>query len=364
MPGPGAWIITMKRRKADGTEYEYTRAVYRRMSGGPNEHGMVGSRAECEEFCRRWKLQNDTKRRTVDEAIAAYREDMERRKLVAETVRQTEQRLRRIMSNVLSKPVSQLTATHCDHLYTALVDSGEFAASTHHRMLEAARTWGSWIAAAPKRRWVTENPWKGVERTGTRKKSNDECLRGDEANALRAKAYELAETDDEGALAVLIALMCSCRPHEIVQIRACDVDLGGALLWIDGERLKTENTRRRIRVKDARLAALLKKRAAVVQLATGESTARLFAHDRDFVADSTKRLCAAAGVRIVDARTLRRTFATLAAETGESLDDVAFTMGHGKGHKTLKKHYTTGEAAEAGDQGRLLEVLDGEQVRS
>jgi integrase len=255
----------------------------------------------------------------------------------------------------LESPLSSLTPRRCDNLYHALATSGACAAGTHHLALSVARRFGRWCAHR-RQRWIRENPFEAVEKIGEAADHRSESLRIDEARAFRTTALELAASGDVGAISTLIALTCSLRPSEIVQIAARDVDDGGAVLWVAGAKLKTQNTRRPISVEDNDLRGLL------VRLSKGRNPDDLLIpHHPRYVARAGERIAAAAGVPTVNARILRRTFATLAARRGRSLDDLAFSMGHGAdaNARTAQRHYVAPGAKQAGAAGRMLSVLDG-----
>lgn len=317
---------------------------------------VYSTREAAEVMAAEIREENLTHRRTVEDAIKAFHEDNQLRGLRVETVRQEDNRLRKILGPVLPSPLADLTERRADSLYTAVVKSGAYGTTTHHRILETAKTFATWCMH-PRRGWFKASPFAGVERIGKREDCRSESLRVDEARTFRSKALELATGGDEGAVAALVALVCSLRPSEIVQLEARDVDDGGALLWIDGARLKEKNTRRPVAIADPELQSLL------VRAAAGKAPSDLLLgkHDRDFVADSAKRVSAAAGVPLVDARMLRRTFASLAARRGRSLDDLSFSMGHGVDGKarTAVKHYVSVGAVESGAGARAFAVLDG-----
>ena len=229
------------------------------------------------------------------------------------------------MADVLDLALGALTARRCGELYAAVAAAGG-AVGTQHEYLKKAKTWG---ASAVERGWFKANPWESVKKVGERDDSRDVSLRVDEARKFRSKALALATAGDEGALSVLIILSCSLRPSEVVQLEARDVDDSGAVLWVAGARLKTKNTRRPIRIDDAELRALLLARAKAV----GGGDTRLFSIDRNEVTQAAKAIATAAKVPVVDSRALRRTFATLDARRGSSLDALAFNMGHGSDGK-------------------------------
>lgn len=343
MPGAGAWI----RPYRDGFRVYYRKEPSGKLGGSR----VFPTRAGAEALADELRAQITTKRRTVADALDAYRKDMEARE--RSDVAATDAKLRRMLSDVLDSPLSVLTPRRADALCAKLAASS-YAPSTQAQTLKLAKAWATWCAH-PKRRWWKESPFATVDAIGKVADRRSECLRVDEARAFREKAIELAAREPS-AVMPLVVLTCSLRPSEVVQIEVRDVDDGGAVLWIAGKRLKTANTRRPIEVADERLRALL------VRAARGKApTDRIFPVEQHTVTAWCKRVATAARVPMVDARMLRRTFASLSARQGRSLDDLAFSMGHGAdaSARTAQRHYIAPGAREAGAAGRVLGVLDG-----
>jgi integrase len=335
--------------------------VYYRLEPGAQLHGKAGFKTaeEAEPWAAAMRLKITTKRRTVADAIATYKLDLDARvarsELRRESAMQMEQGLNRIMADVLDLPVGALTARRCKELYESVANAPDVSVGTQHKFHAFAHTWGGWIV---KKGWFKTNPFADVEKIGQRKDYRSSSLRVDEARALREAAFGLARRGDQGAIVSLVVLTCSLRPSEVAQLKVRDVDDEGHLLWVDGPRLKTKNTRRAITVADDELRALL------ISAAKGkEPTDSLFSRHRhrQRVTEAVQRVSAAAGVPVVDSRTLRRTFATLDARRGSSLDALAFNMGHGADSKarTAQKHYIAPGAAQSGAAARVFDVLDG-----
>jgi integrase len=348
--GAGVWI-----RPFRGDQHR----VYFRLEPGGKLHGSRGfpTAEAAEDLAAELRSKITTKRRTVDDAIESYKADLDARALRNEVRPERGARLahllRRLMAGALKLPLGSLTARRCDELYKALADTPGVAVGTHQKCLKDGRGWGEWCV---QRGWYKTSPWAKVKRLGQSDDSRNVSLRVNEARKYRDAALRLAGGGDEGALTALIALSCSLRPSEIVQLAARDVDDDGALLWVAGKRLKTKNTRRSITIADEELRQLLVERARGLA-----PDALLFDHDRGFVTDAAKRVAAVAKVPVVDARGLRRTFATLDARRGSSLDAVAFGMGHGADVKaaTARQHYIAPGAVETGAAKRVMRVLDG-----
>lgn len=333
--------------------------VYYRLEPGATMHAKAGfaTRELADDWAAQMRTRITTRRRTVSDAIAAYRTDMdirvERNELRRETAVQTEQGLRRLMADAIDLQLASLTPRRCKELYESLASVPGVEVGTHHKLHAFAHGWGTWVA---KRGWFKLNPWGEVERIGRRKDHRDVALRVDEARALRDTALRLAGDGDQHALAALVVLTCSLRPSEVIQIVARDIDDDGHVLWVDGPRLKTRNTRRAITVADDDLRALL-----VAAAGAKAPTERLFPRERKWVTAAVKHTATIAGVPLVDSRALRRTFATLTARRGASLDDLAFAMGHGADGtaRTARRHYIAPGAEQSGAAQRVMTVLDG-----
>lgn len=349
--GAGAWVRPFR----SGFR------VYFRLEPGGVLRGKAGfkTREAADAWAADARAKITTQRRTVDDGVADYRAELDarvsRNELRKETAAQTDRDLRRLMSDALDLPLSSLTPRRCQELYEAAANTPGVAASTHHRWRAFAHAWGAW---AQKKGWFKANPWGDVQKIGKRDDHRQESLRVDEARQLREHAFQLANGGDEGAVCALVVLTCSLRPNEVAQMVVRDVDDDGRLLWVDGPRLKNQNTRRTITIADDELRGLL-----VAATARKAPTDRLFPRHshRNRVTEAVQRVTEAAGVPVVDSRTLRRTFATLDARRGSSLDETAFSMGHGADSKarTARRHYIAPGAAESGAARRVLGVLDG-----
>jgi len=129
------------------------------------------------------------------------------------------------------------------------------------------------------------------------------------ALARPAKAIELANAGEPGAVAALVALLMGMRANEIVSRVVRDLDDEGRLLWIPDS--TTEAGRRTLQVPD-----LL--RAHLRGLAEGKRPeAALFGHHwRDWVRKWVLRICVTSGVPSVTAHAMRGLHSTLARAWG------------------------------------------------
>jgi integrase len=176
-------------------------------------------------------------------------------------------------------------------------------------------------------------------------------LRIDEARRWMAKATELADAGETGAVAALMALLLGMRASEIVSRVVRDLDDDGRLLWIP--ETKTEAGRRTLRVPEVL-------RPYLRALAEGkERSARLFGgHWRDWPREWVERICAAAGVPKVSAHSMRGRHSTLAMEAGVTGAVVAASLGHENVSTTIRS-YAKPEGVAAARQERALTVLAG-----
>ncbi len=333
--------------------------IYFRVGGVLTGSRSYFAKDEADAEADRIRSEVTMRSRSVKSAFDAFTDEMKARGVRESTIARVKRDGLRLLGPVLDGPLSALTPRRAEGLYTAIATSGDYLAGTHRMSLKVCKQFGAWCAH-DRRRWLRQDPFAPVEKLGKVADHRSESLRVDEARRFRDKAIEMARGGDAGALAALIALSCSCRPGEIVQIERRDVDDDGAILWIAGARLKNENSRRPIEVADEELRALLANRAK------GRApTERLFPHAANFPSRAAQRIADAIGVPKADARLLRRTFASLASRRGWSLDAVAFGMGHGgdANATTAKRHYIAPGAVTTGAAGRVLGVLDGGKTR-
>ena len=133
-----------------------------------------------------------------------------------------------------------------------------------------------------------------IGRANTRKAQ----LRHNEARRLCSVCYELAPTDD-GALAVLVALLMGLRAGEVVTRTVRDLDDGGRILWVDdteGWSPKTAAARRQVEVPAPLITLLMQRTRDKLPAALLFPAKRGARHDRGWVRLETKRLCKLAQV--------------------------------------------------------------------
>lgn len=344
MPGPGAWT----RPYRDGW-----RVFLRRQSGARLEGTRVfKDKAEADHFAEEMRTEIEANRRTVGDAVAAYIDDMKAAGRRENTLSNLRRELRRLLGPLDGNPLASLTPRRAEAAYQAAIKT--VGPGTQRLTLATGRAFGAWCAHR-RRRWLRENPFQEVEAVAAHPDHRGESLRIDEARKLYEAAVGQAAGGDLGALAALVALVCSLRPSELAQIQVRDVDDGGRVLWVAGATLKTSNTRRRMEIADGTVGDLLA--AGAKGRAADELLFRLVT--RRGILENVKRVCNAALGRAVTPRELRRTFATLASRAGRSLDEVAFGMGHGAdaNARTARRHYIRQGATETGTSGRVVGLL-------
>jgi integrase len=228
-----------------------------------------------------------------------------------------------------------------------------FSVDSHRNILAEAKSFLRWCTV--KKKWLSRNPLEEVEGVGKRRHGKAQ-LRVDEARKWLAKATDLADDGEEGALAAMLALVMGMRANEIVSRVVRDLDDDAKLLWIPDS--KTEAGRRTLRV-PALLQPFLR------ELAKGKSPdAKLFGHHwRDWVRKWVRRICEGANVPKVTAHGMRGLHSTLAVEHGVSAEVVAASLGHESSTTTIQS-YVKPEAVAGAQQRRALAVLGGDRLAS
>ncbi len=297
---------------------------------------------------------------TVADAIDRYRQYLIGKGNKPASFENTPLRLRRFFGSVLGLPLTLLTERRCQALYEELRAQKStrtdrpLAVDTHRAYLADARSFGRW---AVKAKLLRCNPLAEIEGVGRRNNRKPQ-LRHDEARQLTNLCFALAPTDD-GAAAVLVALLMGLRAGEVVSRTVRDLDGGGTILWVDdvdGWTPKTEASRRPIEV-PAPLQPLLMERTRdklpAALLFTGKRGTR---HDRGWVRKEARRLCLRAGVPVVCAHSLRGFHATAAIAAGASPHLVAAALGHESASITLTSYAAPG-SAELQSRRRAISAL-------
>ncbi len=293
---------------------------------------------------------------TITEALDAYQRYLtvdkgNKPKSYTETIR----RLKKFFP-ILKLELDLLTAKTCQGYYDVL--SAELAADSHRNMLAEARTFLRWCVG---KRWMARNPLDGVVGVGKRRSGKPQ-LRIDEARKWIARALELADAGEDGAVAALMALLLGMRCSEIVNRQVRDVDDAGRLLWIPDS--KTDAGKRTVEVPAAlipRLVALTTGRTGEALLfpgRTGKGRGRGPRRDRKWPTTWVSEIAEQVGVPHVSAHGMRGLHATLAAERGVTGQLVATALGH-ETYETTARSYATRGSVDGARRRRALTALDG-----
>jgi integrase len=241
-----------------------------------------------------------------------------------------------------------MCAGYYEALRTRVSRAGKFySVDTHRSMLAEARMLAKFCVG---KRWLRASPLDGVEGKGKRRHGKPQ-LRIDEARRWMAKATELADSGEAGAVAAMMALLLGMRASEIVSRVVRDLDDDGRLLWIPDS--KTEAGKRTLRVPDV-LRTYLQR-----LIGGAEAEASIFGeHWRDWPREWVQRICDKAGVPKVTAHGMRGLHSTLALEAGVTGAVVAASLGHEQVSTTVQS-YAKPEAVAGAQQRRTLRVLAG-----
>ena len=332
--------------------YPHRAGLRFRLSGGPGQHkwGPVGrTEQEARELARiqvaAYQAQLGLTARELGERYLELLRALGRKPASIAAARS---KLVLILGEQLDRPaaISEPTARQ---LYTEL--TGRCAAATHREALRVARSCYRW---AVEERLVQGNPWDQVRKVGRPRRGKPQ-LTSDEARRLLEHCTQRLHED--GALVVLLALLCGLRCSEIVHRTVRDIDDAGTTLRV-GES-KTETGRRLLALPAVLLDAVAARcvdRPPVAPLLP--RVAALPGSARQWASREVKRYCAAAGVPVVCAHALRGQFATLAYEAAALPHVVAAALGH-RSSETTERHYADPSAVQRARQRARLAVLQG-----
>lgn len=297
---------------------------------------------------------------TIDMAIARYRQHLIDKGNKPASFDNTPLRLRRFFGPVLNTPLMTLTERRCRALYDQLREQKSertekpLAVDTHRAYLADARSFGVWAAES---KLLRENPLATIKGLGRRSHGKPQ-LRHDEARRLVELCMRRA-TEDDGALAVLVALLMGLRAGEVVSRTVRDLDDGGRILWVDATdewTPKTTASRRRVEVPAALQPLLLARTRDKLPAARLFVSQRGNGRDRCWVRKETHRLCLLAGVPVVCAHSLRGFHATAAVAAGTSPHIVAAALGHESASITLTS-YAAPDSLAGANQRRAVAAL-------
>jgi integrase len=206
-------------------------------------------------------------------------------------------------------------------------------------------------------RWVEGRGWlkqagllDGIIVEGRRAKGKPKFTAiEDDSRVFLAKALELADAGDTGAVAAAMGLVMGMRASEIADRLVGDLDDGGRKLSIP--HAKTMAGIRRLMIPEV-LQPLLRKVAD--KRGRGE---RLFGEvNRHWVLRAVRRVCKDAGLKVISAHGLRGVHAELAVAAGVTGDIVAASLGH-ESFNTTAQHYAGGEAVAGARVARVAQTF-------
>ncbi len=263
-----------------------------------------------------------------------------------------------VIRGLEDEALSSITPKNGAELYGGLrrrkAKSGkQLSVDSHRNILAEAKSFLKWCAG---KKWIVGNPLDEVEGVGKRKHGKEQ-LRIDEARRWQAKAIELADRGEAGAIAAMMCLLMGMRCSEVVSRVVRDLDDEGRLLWIPDS--KTLAGRRKLQVPDflqPYLVGMVKGRSSTSPLFGGE-------HWRDWPRKWVQRICKAAGVPKVTAHAMRGLHSTLAVDSGITGHAVAAALGH-ESFKTTAESYAQRDAVASAQQKRVLGVLSGGKLAS
>lgn len=211
------------------------------------------------------------------------------------------------------------------------------ATDTQVGTLSALRGFVRWLRT---QRLLRSDPTEAIQPTG-RKRRRKPQGRVDEARKLVEAALTAG---DPAALAIVTALTFGTRPGEVVGLRVRDLDAGGTILWVEGE--KTEASRRAADVPPElrpMLRRLAKDRAPSEFLFpfTGQRIRQALdpmKARRDFLNRRLTQLCQQAGLDRLTAHSLRGMHTSFARARGATAADVVAMLGH-RSYTTTRRHY-------------------------
>ena len=255
--------------------------------------------------------------------------------------------IRRLCGPLAERNLSAVTVQQARAQYARLAE--QTAVTTHHVDLRRARALWQW---AMEEGLVKANPWKLVRPIG-RPKRGKEQLTLDEAKIL-AQLCVAEMMIDDGALAILLALLRGLRGGEIRARDVRDVDASYRALRIPIA--KTPAGRRILEIPTLLRSAL---RARCVGRAPNEPLLRNRFGARcskGFLEYVLTKYCQRAGLPRVVPHALRGQYATVLFAGGVDPDKVAKALGQ-RSAKVAVAHYATPDSVQTGQQKRRAAAL-------
>lgn len=261
----------------------------------------------------------------------------------------------RIESWIPDVAVTDIEKSQAHELYVGLTKTvgrfGVLKPATHHARLKATKEFWRWLV---QQEYVQSSPWEQVKPIGTASAGKKQ-LRGKDARALERTLFGLAETGDEGALAILVQLYLGLRPGEVLGLLVGALD--GNDVYVDGT--KNKNAKRRLELYPE-----------VAQLLQRHCNGRPD-HERIFAASLPQkptttwmykrlhRYCDQAQIERVCPHSLRGLHSSLAIEAGATSHDVARALGHSS-FEITKKHYASPESIDSDRLRKIRQALHDE----
>jgi len=354
---------------------------------GPYRHGSgyrcridaAGRRLWCpsgttpESACAAAEIVADTLRRqgvlAITDAIAEYAaHQLTDRGNRPGSVATSQTVLRQFFAPQLTLSLRQLSVATARDLYDRLCQlksprtGRPLSVDTHRNYLAQAKTFLAWAVEAG---YLRANPLAAVKGRGRRRHGKSQ-LHIDEAQALARLCLRHAAQDD-GALAVLLALFLWLRASEITHLTVRSVDAKGRLLHVEPHgdfQPKTAAGHRPLEVPVELQPMLLSRcrhRLPGAYLFPAEDGRP---HWRNWVSAQTERFCRLAGVPVVCAHALRGTGATAAIQAGIAPRVVSAILGHEDPSTTLQSYARPGVANEAQRAARLSLLVPVRSQRS
>lgn len=245
--------------------------------------------------------------------------------------------IRRLCGPLAERNLAAVTVQQARAQYARLAE--QTAVTTHHVDLRRARALWQW---AMEEGLVKSSPWKLVRPIG-RPKRGKEQLTLDEAKQLTDLCVAEMMTDD-GALAILLALLRGLRSGEIRGRCVRDVDAGGRALHIRAA--KTPAGQRTLEIPTLLRPAIRARcagRGPTEPLLRNKFGGR---PSKGFLIHVLTRYCARVGIPRVVPHALRGQYATVLFAGGVDPDKVAKALGH-RSAKVTEAHYAKPEAVRA-----------------
>lgn len=297
-----------------------------------------------------------TRNVATEKAIDSYAQHLQDKGTIgyAETIR----RLRLFFEDHAQTAINRVTSERAADLYDAFRarkkrDGDPISVDYHRATLINARSFARWCI---KQGWISSNPFDGVEGVG-RRNAGKEQHTGSEVQRFYQWCLERAETGDDAALGVLMALLMALRSSDLTRRLVRDVDLDCTVLRVwDGKTKKSNRPRKIPRVLQPLLRRLVEGRKAFEPLF--KATTEDGHHTHRWLQQAMVRFCEAAKVPYVCPHALKGTSGTLAAEMGELGDRIADHLSHEE-TGTTRRHYVEAGALEQAQADRALTVIVG-----